>query len=33
MNDDQVHELFALAQNGTATVDFPEVFKALEKSE
>lgn len=33
MNDDQVSELVALAKNGTAPVDFPEVFKALEKSE
>jgi hypothetical protein len=33
MSDNQVEELLALAQNGTATADFPEVFKALEKSE
>jgi hypothetical protein len=29
----QVSELMALASNGTAPVDFPKAFKALEKSE
>jgi hypothetical protein len=33
MDDDEVSELLALAQNGTTPADFPESFKVLEKRE
>jgi hypothetical protein len=33
LNDVELTELIALAENGTTAPEFPEAFKALEKSE